>query len=467
MVFLLDKQKKPLPMIAESEARVLLKNGDAVIHRRFPFVIRLKADSYQPKEIAYTLKIDPGSKYTGLALVSSKGAVTFLATLEHRGDAIHLKMEKRAQTRRNRRTRETRYRKPKWGNAKKKKDSKFSTDSPRPNGWLPPSEQSILDNICTWIDRLMSWCPVSEIVIESVGIDSQKMDNPDIEGVEYQQGTLAGYEIRDYLMETYQYTCQYCGGKSGDLRMEVEHKTPKSRGGSNKISNLTLSCHTCNQAKGNLTPGEWKAKIEKDASKKRSKKASDLEVARLKGIQNVIDGKKTGQSNRYSTWVSAYRWQLYWHAVSKEIQVSLSPGYKTQFNRTVIAKLPKEHCYDALCVKDVPENLSFRCLEILTVKACGRGSHFRGRTNACGIIKSNCMRTKKVHGFQTGDIVRADVPKPLKKAGTYVGKVAVRKSGSFNITDSRGTVQGIGHQYVRLLQPVDGYSYTSARRTDF
>ena len=76
----------------------------------------------------------------------------------------------------------------------------------------------------------------------------QKMQNPEISGAEYQQGTLVGYEIRNYLLEKWNRKCAYCG--KGEVPLEIEHIQPRSRGGSNRISNLTLACHSCNQEKG-------------------------------------------------------------------------------------------------------------------------------------------------------------------------------------------------------------------------
>ncbi len=67
-------------------------------------------------------------------------------------------------------------------------------------------------------------------------------------------------------------------------------------------------------------------------------------------------------------------------------------------------------------------------------------------------------RNKKVRGFQTGDIVEAIVTAG-KKSGHYIGRVAVRASGSFNIKTGTETVQGIGWRYCRLLHAADGYTY--------
>lgn len=68
------------------------------------------------------------------------------------------------------------------------------------------------------------------------------------------------------------------------------------------------------------------------------------------------------------------------------------------------------------------------------------------------------MRSKQVYGFQTGDLVRAIVDDG-KKQGVYVGRVAVRKEGSFNIQTKDGVVQGIWHKRCTLVQRSDGYGY--------
>ena len=95
---------------------------------------------------------------------------------------------------------------------------------------------------------------------------------------------------------------------------------------------------------------------------------------------------------------------------------------------------------------------------MLKIKACGRGSRFRGRTNSCGIITKNLPRQKEFFGFQTGDLVKANVTKGKKK-GNYIGRVAVRSSGYFNITTKNGVVQGIKYSDCAKIQRNDGYSY--------
>jgi 5-methylcytosine-specific restriction endonuclease McrA len=117
----------------------------------------------------------------------------------------------------------------------------------RPDGWLPPSLESRLANVVTWVRRLCRLAPVTAISQELVKFDTQALVNPEIAGVEYQQGTLAGYELREYLLEKWGRRCAYC--KATGVPLQVEHIVPKVRDGSNRASNLTLACRNCNQKK--------------------------------------------------------------------------------------------------------------------------------------------------------------------------------------------------------------------------
>jgi len=94
----------------------------------------------------------------------------------------------------------------------------------------------------------------------------------------------------------------------------------------------------------------------------------------------------------------------------------------------------------------------------LRIKATGRGSYKRTRLTKHGFPRGYLMREKSVYGFQTGDMIRAIVPTG-KKEGTWLGRVAIRKTGSFNIQTSDGAVQGIHHRHCQLMQRADGYGY--------
>ncbi len=234
-VFILDTNKQPLDPVPPGQARRLLKQGKAAVFRRYPFTIILKYAVPDPKTQSHQLKIDPGSKTSGLAIVQGN-KVIWGAELIHRGQQIKNDLESRRAIRRNRRNRKTRYRKPRFLNRT------------RQLRWLPPSLKSRVENILTWVNRIRRYAPITGISQELVKFDTQAMQNPEISGEEYQQGELAGYEVREYLLEKWGRKCAYCGTEN--VPFEVEHIHPKSKGGSNRISNLTLACRPCNQAKG-------------------------------------------------------------------------------------------------------------------------------------------------------------------------------------------------------------------------
>jgi len=113
----------------------------------------------------------------------------------------------------------------------------------------------------SWVAKMRKLLPITGIAMELVRFDTQWMENPKISGVEYQQGTLAGYEVREYLLQKFGHLCAYCRGASGDPVLNVEHVVPRNPEhgptGTDRISNLVIACKTCNEAKGNLQPEEW------------------------------------------------------------------------------------------------------------------------------------------------------------------------------------------------------------------
>jgi hypothetical protein len=135
------------------------------VHRGFPFTIRLKervGGDVQPVR----LKIDPGADLTGVAIVRRRGA-------------------------------NLRYRARRFDNRR------------RPEGWLPPSPRSRVDNTLSWVNRYCSLAPITALSLEHVRFDMQATENPGISGVEYQQCELRGYEVREYLLEKREGRCAY------------------------------------------------------------------------------------------------------------------------------------------------------------------------------------------------------------------------------------------------------------------
>lgn len=211
-VFVLSSAKIPLMPCRPARARQLLSRGKAAVYRLHPFTLilnnRAAADT-QPVEV----KVDPGSKATGIALVGhfeQQGAVVLWgANLNHRGQAIKNNLESRRSLRRGRRSRKTRYRPARFLNRTRKAD------------WLPPSVESRVINTESVIRKLANRCPITEASVELVKFDTQKIVNPEISGTEYQQGELAGYEVREYLLEKWHRTCIYCGKKTCRCRLSI------------------------------------------------------------------------------------------------------------------------------------------------------------------------------------------------------------------------------------------------------
>src|SRR5437879_7810638 len=181
-VFVVDTNKQPMNTIHPGEARLLLNKGKAAVLKRYPFTIILKVAIDDPVVAELRIKIDPGSKTTGIAILNdATGEVVFAAELNHRGQQIKSGLDDRRGVRRGRRNRHTRYRKPRWQNRRNKK-----------KGWLPPSLQSRIANVITWVQRLMRVCHITHISLERVKFDMQAMENAEISGMEYKQGKLAG-----------------------------------------------------------------------------------------------------------------------------------------------------------------------------------------------------------------------------------------------------------------------------------
>ncbi len=418
-VFVVDSERKPLDPIHPGRARRLLTAGRAAVLRRYPFTIMLKVALPEAQPDPLRLQIDPGSKTSGLAVVNdATGQVVWAAELTHRGQQIKERLDQRRACRRSRRQRHTRYRKPRFDNRR------------RPDGWLPPSLASRIANVLTWVERLQRYAPIATLSQELVTFDTQALQNPEINGAEYQQGTLAGYEVREYLLEKFQRTCAYCGQHT--VPLEVEHMVPKSRGGSNRVSNLTLACAPCNQKKGNQTAAEF-------------------------GHPQVQARARAPLKDAAA--VNASRWALYRRLQAIGVPVEVGSGGRTKWNRTQRA-IPKTHWLDAACVgASTPDLVGWRQVNALTIQAQGWQRRQMCLTDAHGFPRTTAKESSRVQGFKTGDLVEA-VVRAGAKVGTYRGRVAVRASGSFNITTGAGTVQGISARWCRVIQRLDGYRYT-------
>ncbi|MEM1391796.1 MAG: RNA-guided endonuclease IscB [Cyanobacteria bacterium P01_H01_bin.150] len=419
-VFLIDTNKQRLNPVTPKQARRLLEKGKAAVYRMYPFTLILKTAIDDPTIKPLTLKIDPGSKFTGIALLEGENVI-WCAELEHRGNQIKDVLLSRRQLRSSRRNRKTWYRKPRFDNRK------------RNDNWLPPSLEHRILTTETWVKRLMRYAPITELWIEKVKFDMALMQNPEISGVEYQQGELFGYQVREYLLDKWGRECTYCGKK--DTPLQIEHIHPKSKGGSNRVSNLCLSCKKCNQKKGNKPVEDFL-----------NKKPDLLKKIKLQAKKPLKDAAA----------VNAIRNKLV-QVLSNLLPTKTATGAQTKYNRTRL-NLPKKHWIDAACVGDV-DNVKLLTNQPLKIKCNGHGTRQMCRTDKYGFPARYVPRFKFVKGFQTGDIVKAIVTTG-KKFGEYVGRIATRSTGSFNISTCEKLVQGISYKYCKTIHKKDGYSYS-------
>ena len=406
-------------MISNAEARILLRKKLAVIHKIYPFTIRLRDNSCVSNGRAYTVKVDPGSRHTGIAIVDDRNQVVMLAEIEHRGNLIKKDLDSRRIIRRSRRNRKTRYRPARFLNRTK------------PEGWLTPSVKSRADNVINFIRKYKKLINISKVMIENVSFDTAQMtSNNYLIGTAYQQGPLYQKELRSFIFSRSNGKCVYCGAKA----TEIDHIIPRAKGGSNSIYNLVASCRSCNQKKSNSSLKEFGKLMNKDYSHLKPKKlprdAAIVQSARNYMIKEVA--KLVPNTTLYDAWL-------------------------TRYNRDELG-LPKEHYYDALSVGEIPTKFDFSTDKILLISAKGRGSRQMCRVDKYGFPRTSAKASKSVEGFQTGDIVKAVVTKGSKR-GEYFGRVTIKTSGYFKIAYNNHIVQGIGYKYCHLIQRGDGYSY--------
>ncbi|QUL99439.1 MAG: HNH endonuclease [Candidatus Fermentithermobacillus carboniphilus] len=274
----------------------------------------------------------------------------------------------------------------------------------------------------TWVGRLVRWCPVSAVSVELAKFDTQKLQNPEISGVEYQRGTFFGYEVREYLLEKWGRRCAYCG--RSDVPLQVEHIVPKSRGGTDRVSNLTLACEGCNQAKGNMTAAEF-------------------------GYPHIQAQAK--EPLRGAAAVNATRWALFDRLKRLGLPIEVGTGGQTKYNRCRL-DLPKTHWIDAACVgESTPAGLRIGLKRVLVSKARGHGRRRRANVDRFGFPVGHAPRRKSYMGFRTGDLVKAVVPRG-KYVGVHVGRIAVRFRPSFKLNGF-----DVHPKYLTVLQRDDGY----------
>ncbi|MFX1466353.1 MAG: RNA-guided endonuclease IscB [Promethearchaeota archaeon] len=394
-VYVVNMREQPLMPTTSRRARWLLKKGKATVKERCPFTIQLRyatGENTQPIKLG----VDIGFKNIGFSAKTDKLEL-ISGTLTLRQD-VSKKIEEKRRYRRNRRGR-LGYRPPRFNNRK------------RPEGWLAPSTQHRFDSHIRIVHTLETLLPLTFKKVEVANFDAHKMQQPEITGVEYQQGTLKGYEVREYLLDKWNRKCAYCS--KTDVPLQVEHIIPKSKGGTDRVSNLTLACKTCNVKKGNQTAEEF-------------------------GYPHIQQQAK--QPLKATACLNNIRWRIV-----EQLGAEHTYGYITKYQRTKLG-LEKSHVNDAFVIAGGTDQERCRPYQVIQVRRNNRAI----QTNRKGFKPS--IR-KQRYQLQPHDLV------------TYDGK-RYKVKGVFNygkwvrLCDSHGAVVNANIKKVKLLKYGKGLVFT-------
>lgn len=289
-------------------ARIFLHARRARVVTREPFTIQLRFETAAYSQ-PVTVGVDTGSQTVGIATTANR-EVIFQAEMHLRTD-ISRKLIQRRQYRRTRRSRKTRYRAVRWANRR------------RSAGWLPPSLRARADATVKVVRFVARILPISQINVEIGSFDTQKMQNPEVSDVSYQQGQLQGYQLREYLLAKWQRRCAYC--KMSGIPLQIEHLVPKSRGGSDRASNLVIACDLCNKRKGTRTAEEFgypEIQAQARVPLKAAAHVSSIKTAVVKPLVQQFGSER----------------------------VVMTYGYVTKYQRIQVLNIPKSHVNDAVAI---------------------------------------------------------------------------------------------------------------------
>lgn len=381
MVYVLNKQGKPIMPCKEAKARKLLKQNRAKIVKHEPFTVRLLFDcENQAQEV--NLGIDAGSKHIGISATTEK-QVLYEADIELRNDIVD-KLSSRCEARRTRRNR-LRYRPVRFNNRIKSKHK----------SWLAPSIEQKINTHIQVIKHLYEILPITKLIVETAQFDIQKINNPEISGEKYQQGEQLGFwNVREYVLFRDNHECQCCHGKSKDNILNVHHIESRKTGG-NAPNNLITLCETCHKA---YHKGEIKLNL------------------------------KRGKSYRDAAFMGIMRKTLLNRLCELYPNVYETYGYITKSVRTE-NNLPKEHYVDARCISSNPKAKS---LDYYIYQKCVRRQNRQIHKNNFlkGGHKKNNQLNGNISGFELFDAVKYQ-----NKQYFVFGK---RKTGFLDIRNLNG-----------------------------
>lgn len=382
MVYVQDINGKPMmPTTRHGKVRRLLKDKKAVVVNLCPFTIKLTYETTNYKQ-EIVLGVDTGTKHVGIS-ATTKSKELYSSEVILRNDIVDL-LATRRELRRTRRSR-LRYRKSRFDNRVKSKRE----------GWVAPSVKYKIDAHIRVINNVCFILPISRIIIEVAQFDTQKINNPEISGKEYQEGNQLGFwNVREYVLARDGHKCCHCKGKSKDKILNVHHIESRKIGGDSP-SNLVTLCETCHKEyhKGNI----------------------DLKI-------------KRGKSLRDAAIMGIMKWRLYETLKSKFSNISMTFGYITKYNR-IRNNIEKSHISDAFVISNNfnAKRLGF-LYKIKLVRRHNRQIH-KMKIQKGGVKRLN-QSPFEVFGFRLFDRVKVD-----NKFYFIYGR---RRTGRFNIRDING-----------------------------
>lgn len=362
-VFVKNMRGQALMPCSQRKARLLLKQKRAKIVGYKPFTIQLCYATGEAKQ-AITIGVDEGARYVGIAIVS-QNKVLAKGEVELRQD-VHSLLLTRAQYRRGRRFRKTRYRKARFLNRKK------------PEGWLPPSIRAKLEANFVWIDKFCSLVPNPKLRIEVGKFNTAKMINPNIQGADYQHGqTHSYYDVRYFVFARDEYTCQVCKKKNRVL--QTHHIVYRSKGGTDRVDNLITVCTDCHTSEAHKPGGV---------------------------LYNWMREHKKVKQYKEPTFMNVLRIRTFMRYPGAEITY----GSETSLKRKELG-LEKTHCNDAVAITGtgfIKENFCEQfCVRQFRKKkrSLHEAAPRKGRKIPNTTQKRNNKNTKKVRGWFLNDKV--------------------------------------------------------------
>ena len=441
----LDSNDRPLMPTRPSRVRRLIRQGRAEKHWvKETFCVRMldvDADDKSTEVEGVELNIDPGAGATGLAITSETPdgrRAHALIELRHRGSRIRNRMDRRRSLKRNRRGR-LRNRPPRFDNRS------------RPEGWLAPSLLTRLANTETWVRRLAALYPIRLVRVETARFDTQIMQDAEVTGKEYQQGELAGWQLRSYVFHRDERKCAYCG-KTKAERYELDHILSHSRGGANRVSNLVVSCQECDIDKGSLPVEKFlRSRPARLAAIRRTQRASLADATQT----NIIVPEPLRRLENMG------------------LPTSTHDAYTTSWTRRRL-EVPKTHVNDALCV-GVPDALAYLPERKTVVRSVGHGDRQmlrpsdrhgnprgRGYRRYCALPRQQqgyiaCpghrSRLKQLRGIASGDLVRLN----HRRHGILQGYAVLDKSKNRVGVQHDGRQVRVKAEVATLLARNNGY----------